>query len=163
MIYRESPGSWSPARPSSRMRSARSSATRSRGCSARWIRRRPDGRCPVASWLCRREGVRTMIETGNYVRFERVTAVDETERGLLARLHGEQLRIDVIRDDLVRVKISRGGTFDEAPTFAVCVDPLAEPVDFTVTRDDDVVRLRTPAIVVSLGLDPFRLDVHRAD
>ena len=33
------------------------------------------------------------------------------------------------RDDVVRVKISRGGVFDEAPTFAVCVDPLAEPVD----------------------------------
>jgi alpha-glucosidase len=104
-----------------------------------------------------------MIETSNYVRFERVSSVDETERGLLARLHGEQLRIDLIRDDVVRVKISRGGTFDESPTFAVGVDPLAEPVTFTVERDGGVVRLRSPAMVVSLGLDPFRLDVHRAD
>ena len=34
--------------------------------------------------------------------------------------------------DVVRFKISRGGVFDDSPTFAVCVDPLAEPVDFTV-------------------------------
>ena len=47
-------------------------------------------------------------------------------------LHGEQLRVDVVRDDVVRFKISRGGVFDDSPTFAVCVDPLAEPVDFTV-------------------------------
>ena len=104
-----------------------------------------------------------MIETENYVRFERVTSVDETGRGLLARLHDEQLRIDLVRDDVVRLKISRGGTFDESPTFAVCVDPLAEPVEYRVDRDSDGVRLHTRAVVVSLGLDPFRLDVHRAD
>ncbi|MBA3529259.1 MAG: DUF4968 domain-containing protein [Propionibacteriaceae bacterium] len=104
-----------------------------------------------------------MIETGNYLRFERVTSVDESANGLLARLHGEQLRVDVVRDDLLRVKISRGGVFDEAPTFAVCVDPLEESVAFGFKREADVVRLRTSALVVSLWLDPFRLDVHRTD
>src|SRR5437588_6583200 len=104
-----------------------------------------------------------MINTANYVRFERVTSVTEAERGLLAELHGEQLRIDVVREDLVRVKISRGGVFDESPTFAVSVDPLANDVEVAFERSDDVVRLRTSALVVSLGLNPFRLDVHRAD
>ena len=46
---------------------------------------------------------------------------------MLAELHGERLRIDVVRADVVRIKISRGGVFDESPTFAVCVDPLAVP------------------------------------
>ena len=104
-----------------------------------------------------------MIETGNYVRFERVTSVIEAERGLLAELHGEQLRIDFVRADLVRAKISRGGVFDESPTFAVSVDPSSEDVEVVFERGDDVVRLRTSALVVSLGLDPFRLDVHRSD
>jgi len=45
----------------------------------------------------------------------------------------------------------------------VCVDPLGEDVEFTVERADDVVRLRTSELVVSLWLDPFRLDVHRSD
>jgi alpha-glucosidase len=104
-----------------------------------------------------------VIETDHYLRFERGDTVEETEHGLLATLHGEQLRLDAIRDDVVRVKISRGGAFDESPTFAVCADPLAERVEFAVERGDGVVRLRTAALVVSLHLDPFRLDVHRPD
>jgi alpha-glucosidase len=98
-----------------------------------------------------------------FIRFERVDSVDETARGLLATLHGEQLRVDVVRADVVRVKISRGGAFDEHPTFAVCTDPLAGDVAFQVERGDGVVRLRTSALAVSLWLDPFRLDVHRPD
>ena len=104
-----------------------------------------------------------MIETDHYLRFDRVDDVRETGRGLLADLHGEQLRVDVVRDDVVRFTISRGGVFDESPTFAVDVDPLAEPVDVAVERDEGVVRLRTAGLVVSLWLDPFRLDVHRPD
>lgn len=91
--------------------------------------------------------------------FERVDSVREIERGLEAELHGERLRIEVVRDDVVRFKLSRGGVFDERPTFAVCVDPLSQPVDFTV----DATRIETPALVVTLGRDPFRLDVHRPD
>jgi len=104
-----------------------------------------------------------MIDTSGYRRFERVGVVEETARGLEAQLHGERLRIDVVRDDVVRFKISRGGAFHDTPTFAVCVDPAGDPVDFTVERDADAVRVRTAALVVTLGLDPFRLDVHRTD
>ena len=82
---------------------------------------------------------------------------------MLAELHHERLRIDVVRDDVVRIKISRGGEFDETPTYAVCVDPLEVPTDFTVVRDDERVRVSTAACTVSLWLDPFRIDVHRAD
>jgi alpha-glucosidase len=105
----------------------------------------------------------TVIETDHYLRFERITSVAETADGLLADLHDEQLRLDVIADDLVRVKISRGGAFDESPTFAVCVDPMVDPAPFSVERDEDAVRLRTTAMVVTLWLGPFRLDVHRTD
>ena len=104
-----------------------------------------------------------MIETDTYRRFERVEAVEETPHGVLASLHGERLRLEVIRADTVRVKISRGGVFDEEPTFAVCVDPLSEATPFTVERDDNAVRVRTDDLVATLWLDPFRLDVHRAD
>ena len=38
-----------------------------------------------------------------------------------------------------------------------------EPVALAVEREDGVVRLRTAGLVVSLHLDPFRLDVHRPD
>jgi alpha-glucosidase len=101
--------------------------------------------------------------TDHFIRFERVTSVAQTTHGLLADLHGEQLRVDVVRPDVVRVKMSRGGVFDESPTFAVCVDPLAEGSDFSYEADGERVRLRTADLVVSLWLDPFRLDVHRTD
>jgi alpha-glucosidase len=104
-----------------------------------------------------------MPATDHFVRFERVDDVRETGRGLLADVHGEQLRIDVVRSDVVAVQVSRGGVFDESPTFAVHVDPLALPVDLAVERGDGVVRVRTSGLVVSLWLDPFRLDVHRPD
>lgn len=104
-----------------------------------------------------------MIRTDNFVRFERVDAVAETPHGLLADLHEEQLRVEPVRPDVVRLKISRGGRFDDSPTFAVCVDPLAEPVDFTVQRDEERVRLVTADLVVSVWLEPFRVDVHRTD
>ena len=74
-----------------------------------------------------------MTQTDNYRRFERIDRVEETATGLLAQTHGELLRVDVLRDDVARVKISRGGVFDEAPTHAVCVDPLEETPLFALT------------------------------
>jgi|GEM_PF-6976034 len=50
-----------------------------------------------------------MAVTDHYIRFEIVDAVEEAPRGLLAHLHGERLRVGVVRDDVVRVAISRGG------------------------------------------------------
>jgi alpha-glucosidase len=104
-----------------------------------------------------------VIHTDNYIRWDRVDSVIQTPTGILAELHGEQLRIDVVRPDVLRIKISRGGVFDDSPTFAVCVDPLAEPTGFRVERGEAVVQLRTEACVASLWLDPFRIDVHRSD
>jgi alpha-glucosidase len=104
-----------------------------------------------------------MLQTDHYIRFERVSSVEQTARGVLARVHTEQLRIEVVRDDVVRIKMSRGGAFDDSPTYAVCVDPLQAPVDLRFEQDDDRVRLVTSALVVSLWLDPFRIDVHRSD
>ena len=105
-----------------------------------------------------------MTETDTYRRFERVEAVEETPHGVLASLHGERLRLDVVRADTVRVKISRGGVFDEAAHASRCASTRwRRRPDFTVERDDDAVRVRTADLVVTLWLDPFRLDVHRAD
>jgi alpha-glucosidase len=99
----------------------------------------------------------------HYLRFTTVEDVQRTPRGVRARVNGEDLRVDVVRDDVVRLSISRGGRFDERPTFAVDVDPFGTEVTFSVERDDGVTRVRTAALVVSIGTDPFRLDVHRTD
>ncbi|MDA0182093.1 glycoside hydrolase family 31 protein [Solirubrobacter phytolaccae] len=90
------------------------------------------------------------------IAFTRVDSVEVTERGLLASLHGEQLRIEPVREDVVRIKLSRGGVFDDAPTHAVIADGGAA---FTVEGNV----LRTAALTVTLRLDPFGIDVHRSD
>ena len=56
-----------------------------------------------------------MINTDHYIRWERVDSVTQTSTGIAAELHHEQLRIDVVPDDVLRIKISRGGVFDEPP------------------------------------------------
>ncbi len=104
-----------------------------------------------------------MAETRGLLPFVRVDAVEETERGIEARLHGERLQVDVVREDVVRIRISRGGAFDERPTFAVCVDPVARSVEHSVERAEGAVRVRTPQLTLTLTLDPFGLAVHRAD
>src|ERR1039458_10035569 len=99
----------------------------------------------VGNVRCR--GLPNDVERGNvmsvehFLRFERVSAVEATDRGLAAQIHGERLRVDLVRADIVRIKISRGGTFDESPTFAVCVDPMGEDVEFAVERGDGAVGL----------------------
>ena len=90
------------------------------------------------------------------LQFTRVDSIETTERGLEAALHGERLRIEPVRDDVVRIKLSRGGVFDDTPTHAVIADGTAE---FTVEGN----QLRTAALTVTLREDPFGIDVHRAD
>jgi alpha-glucosidase len=104
-----------------------------------------------------------VLQTDHFVRFERVDAVRETSRGLVADVHGERFRVDVVTESVVRLAMTRGGRFDETPTYAVCVDPMATEVAFDVVRDDERVRLVTAGLVVSVWLDPFRVDVHRPD
>jgi alpha-glucosidase len=103
------------------------------------------------------------MRTDHFIRFERVDSVDRTGRGLLARLHGEQLRVEPVADDVVRIQLSRGGVFDEHPTYAVCIDPFDRDVAWSVESDEHAWRLRTDGLVVTLWLDPFRVDVHRVD
>ena len=104
-----------------------------------------------------------MLRTDHFIRFERVTSVRETDRGIEADVHGERFRVEVCRPDVVRLRMSRGGAFDDMPTYAVCVDPLAADVTWSAEPGEQVWRVVTDELTVSVWLDPFRVDVHRAD
>src|SRR3712207_6877252 len=58
-------------------------------------------------------------------------------------LHDALPIFDVLRDDIVRLKISRGGGFDEQPTFAVAADLDAARADFAVEQSEAAVLVRT--------------------
>ena len=78
----------------------------------------------------------------------------------------EWLRVDVLRADVLRIKISRQGIFDERPTCAVLaggLDALGGSAEFSVAETPDRVFVTTAQMVLSIGKSPFRLDAHRAD
>lgn len=105
-----------------------------------------------------------LTDTRYFMPLLRLGAVQPIERGVLAALDHEWLRVEFIRDDIVRFKISRSGWFDEHPTYAVCADLNAAPApSFTVTETDAAVVLRNARLEVVIGRDPFTLTVRRSD
>jgi alpha-glucosidase len=103
------------------------------------------------------------VDNRYFTRIESVDEVQQTGSGLLVSLGGELLRVDVIREDIIRLKISRGRIFDENPTFAVCAKLDSAPVSFSVEEDEGVVRLLTERMILTLWTQPFRLAAHRPD
>jgi alpha-glucosidase len=103
------------------------------------------------------------MNTDNYLRFARLSSIEKTEAGLLAQLGTEKLRVDVIDEDLVRIKISRGGAFDEKPTFALANEVELGATNFEIVTGDNLTTLKTTAIDVKLTHEPFAIDVYRKD
>ncbi|MFM5968403.1 MAG: TIM-barrel domain-containing protein, partial [Micrococcales bacterium] len=103
------------------------------------------------------------MRTDNYLRFARLTSTTKTASGLIGDLQTEQLRIDVIDADLVRIKISRGGVFDEKPTFALAAEPELGKTTFNVRAGANSTSLITDLLEVRLSHEPFSIDVYRAD
>ena len=73
------------------------------------------------------------------------------------------LRIDLVREDVLRVTISREGCSTRHRRTPCASTPSSGSPSSPSTGEDGVVRLRTRAMVVTLWLDPLRLDVHRPD
>ncbi len=77
-----------------------------------------------------------------------------------------RLRVEVLRGDILRLKISRVGQFDEQPTLAV-VDGArgrwAAAGNFAWRTRPGRVRVSTAELTLTIGKSPFRLDAHRAD
>ena len=103
------------------------------------------------------------MRTDNYLRFARLASASKTASGLIGDLQTEQMRVDVIDADLVRIKISRGGDFDEKPTFALVAEPELGKVEFEVATEGGKTTLRTAELEVRLIHEPFSIDVYRAD
>jgi alpha-glucosidase len=95
-----------------------------------------------------------------------VLSARRIERGIeleLAPGNRERLRVEVFRDDVIRLKISRAGSFDESPTFAVCA-PLHETrAEFKVEENDQFARVSTARMSLTIYRQPFRIEAHRAD
>ena len=62
---------------------------------------------------------------------------------------GERLRVDVLRADVLRLKISRQGVFDEQPSCAVegdAAEALGGSREFTVEETADILELSASTV-----------------
>ena len=102
------------------------------------------------------------MKTSRFSPLGDVVFVEKTTRGLLLGVGEEKFRAEVIKPDLLRLKISQSGQFDESPTFAASFD-LPEPVPFGVTEDDATITLDTGSIRLVICRQPFTLAAYRND
>ncbi|HEX3775828.1 MAG TPA: glycoside hydrolase family 31 protein [Polyangiaceae bacterium] len=105
---------------------------------------------------------RAVINSKYHVGLGAVTSLEKIERGLLLRVGDEQFRAEVIRADILRLKISQHGKFDEAPTFAADF-AMPAPVPFEVTESADAITLETAELSLVITKSSFGLAVFRAD
>jgi alpha-glucosidase len=112
-------------------------------------------------------GMFDTMKTQNFKPFSRLERASKTKTGVVANLVGvgasEQLRIELIADDVLRIKISKGGSFDEHPSFAVANEPKLGKVKFKVASSAGETSITTKQLVITLTHEPFALDVHRGD
>ncbi len=100
------------------------------------------------------------MKTEGFEPLKRVKSITKTKHGLLASVDDEFLRIDVISPEVVRIKISVGGEFDEHPTYAVATEPTLSK-KFKVKTKNGITMLNTGGMMVRISHEPFGFDVVR--
>jgi len=105
---------------------------------------------------------RASIKCTDFAPLGCVDWIERTERGLLLGVGEEKARVDVLLADVVRLKISQGGVFDESPTFAACFEMPAR-VAFEVEDSPEEVVLRTSRVRLRISKKPFAMDAYRED
>ncbi len=103
-----------------------------------------------------------MTEDSRFSSLGDVVFVEKTAHGVLVGAGDEKFRADVIRPDLLRLKISQSGQFDESPTFAASFK-MPTPTPFRVTEDDAAITLDTGHVRLVISRRPFALAAYRRD
>src|SRR5271156_1923911 len=102
------------------------------------------------------------MERSRFIPLGDVVFVEKTTHGILLGVGEERFRADVIRPDLLRLKISQSGQFDESPTFATSFR-LPESPAFRVTEDDSTITLDTGRLRLVISRRPFTMAAYRSD
>src|SRR5271170_5909419 len=100
--------------------------------------------------------VRTTVNCTDYVPLGSVHWVEQTEQGLVLGVGDEKVRVDVLFPDVLRLKISQGGSFDESPTFAACFE-VPPPPPFEVRDAPEEVVLETARLRLRISKREFAM------
>jgi alpha-glucosidase len=109
------------------------------------------------------------MQDSGFIALNHLADVRQTTLGIAGHLGHERFRVDVITSQILRVKISRGGEFDESPSYALAIDPveqaLADGADtgFSVEIGESAAILTTSALVLTVSFKPFGFTLNRTD
>ncbi|MEI6035196.1 MAG: glycoside hydrolase family 31 protein [Verrucomicrobiae bacterium] len=104
------------------------------------------------------------IKTEHLHFYQTLGAITRLPAGFEAGLERERLRVEVVRPDILRVRVSRAGRFEEKPSAAVCAQPGSfGATDFTLEETPDTVTVSTGALALHVTRAPFGLKAVRAD
>ena len=96
------------------------------------------------------------------LRLENAVGCVRNPQGIVVGVDREQLRVDVLRPDVLRLKISQAGGFDESPTFAACWKQ-GPVVSFQLHETQEAWELTTECLRLRIAKNPFSLDAYRPD
>ena len=102
------------------------------------------------------------MKSSRFIPLGDVAFVEKTSHGILLGVGEEKFRADVIRPELLRLKISQSGQFDESPTFAASFR-MPAPTPFRLIEDESTVTLDTGPIRLVITRRPFMLAAYRSD
>jgi len=92
-------------------------------------------------------------------------SVEEVKRiahGAIVDFELERMRVEFVREDVLRVKISQGGQFDESPSCSV-MDSTPRVKKFNYDDSKRRLELSTQSIKVVVEKSPFNIKAYRAD
>ena len=103
------------------------------------------------------------IDTTHYSPLKFVHSFRLTDGGVEMGVDDAGVRVDILRDDVIRLKITRTGVFDEQPTFAVNADTSRMRAEFEIIDGESSIIVKTAKMSLAIGKNPFSLDAYRAD
>ena len=103
------------------------------------------------------------IDIRYYLPFTQTGRCVRLESGIELELEAEKFRVTVLQEDLLLLKISHGGRWEQSPSHAVCADIGSMRSEFSLEENDDEIRLTTTAMLLTIFRNPFGLRAVRSD
>lgn len=97
-----------------------------------------------------------------FISLEEVRFVSSLPKGAELLVDAEKVRFEFVKDDILRIKISQGGVFDEKPTFAIDNDEFGA-VNTRISETESSVEIFSDKLLVKVTKSPFKFDVERSD
>lgn len=103
-----------------------------------------------------------MIDARHFAPLGDVQRVGRTERGALLEIGDDRVRLDLVREDILRIQLARGAGFEEKPTHATCFE-LPERMAFEFRDSPTRCTLQTASLEISVEKRDFALNAARGD